>query len=206
MHLVQRGLVIGIGVDGGHIAALDAEQVVQHLGDGGQGVGGARTVRNDDVVGGQGVVVDLVDDGLVGVVAGRADQDPLGAGRQVGAGLVLGGEDAGALEGDVHLQLGVRQVGGVALGRDLDLARADIDPILARGHRAGEAAVDRIVAEQVGVGLDRTQIVDRHNLDIRAARFDDGAQDVAADAAKSIDGNLDGHGVPFLGCDSRMLR
>ena len=29
MHRVQRRLVAGVGVDGGHIAALDAEQVVQ---------------------------------------------------------------------------------------------------------------------------------------------------------------------------------
>jgi hypothetical protein len=45
------------------------------------------------VFGGQGVVVDLVDDGLVGVVAGGRDQHPLRSGFQVGLGLVAG--DAG---------------------------------------------------------------------------------------------------------------
>lgn len=111
-----------------------------------------------------------------------------------GAGLVLGGEDAGAFEGDVHLQLGMRQVGRIALGRDLDLARADVDPVFARSHRAGEATVHRVIAEQVGVGLDRTQIVDRHHFDVRAAVLNDRAKDETADAAETIDGDANGHG------------
>src|SRR5690606_17089691 len=80
----------------------------------------------------------------------------------------------------------------------LDLARADVDPVLARGHRAGEAAVDGVVAEQVGVGLDRPQVVDRHHLDVLAAMLDDRAQDEAADAAETVDGDADGHGGGLL--------
>ena len=194
VHRIQRRLVAGVGVDGGHIAALDAEQVVQHLGHRGQGVGRARTVGDDDVVGRQRLMVDLEDDGLVGVVGRGRDQHALGARLQVGRGLVLGGEDARAFQGDVHLQLGVRQVGRVALGRDLDLAGADVDPVLARRDRAGEAAVHGVIAEQVGVGLYRTQVVDRHDLDVLAAVLDDRAKDEAADAAEAVDGDANGHG------------
>ena len=56
-----------------------------------------------------------------------------------------------------------------------------------------EAAVHAVVAQQMRVGLDRAEIVDGDDLDVLAAGFVDGAQDVAADAAKSVDGNSDGH-------------
>ncbi|MNN64805.1 hypothetical protein D3C81_1802670 [compost metagenome] len=90
------------------------------------------------------------------------------------------------------------QVGRVALGRDLDLAGADVDPVLARGDRAGEAAVHRVIAQQVGVGLDRAQVVDRHDLDVRAAMLDDRAKHEAADAAEAVDGDANGHGGGLL--------
>ena len=157
-------------------------------------VGGARTVGDDDVVGGQGVVVDLVDDGLVGIVAGGRDQDALGPRLQVGLGLVTGGEDAGALKGDVDVQVLVRQVGRIAFGRDLDLAQAHVDPFVAALDRAGKTAVDRIVAQQVRIGRHRPQVVDRHNLDVAAALLGDGAKNKAADAAEAVDGDADGHG------------
>ena len=48
--------------------------------------------------------------------------------------------------------------------------------------------MDRIEAQQMGVGLDRAEIVDADNLDIGAAGFGDGPQHVAADAAKAVDG------------------
>src|SRR5690606_3422676 len=128
VHRIQRRLVAGVGVDGGHVAALDAEQLVQHLGHRGQAVGGARGVRHHDVVGGQRVVVDAIDNGLLDAVARGRDQHPLGAGGQVGGGLVAGGEQPGALQRDVDVQVLVRQLGRVALGGDLDLPEADVDP------------------------------------------------------------------------------
>ena len=178
-----------------HVAALDAEEVVQHLGDRGQGVGGARAVGNDDVVCTQCVVVDLEDNGLVGAVGGRRDQHALGTGGQVRRGLVLGREDAGAFKGDVDVQVLVRQVRRITLGRDLDLAQAHVDPVVAALDRAGKTAVDRIVAQQVRIGRHRPQVVDRHNLDVAAAMLGDGAKNKAADAAEAVDGDADGHGV-----------
>ena len=43
------------------------------------------------------------------------------------------------------------------------------------------------------IGFHGPEIVDADDLDIFAAAFGDGAQDVAADAAKPIDGNADSH-------------
>ena len=51
----------------------------------------------------------------------------------------------------------------------------------------------RIVAQQMGVGLDRAEIVDADDLDVVAAGFDDRAQDITADAAKPIDGDFHRH-------------
>ncbi len=49
-------------------------------------------------------MVDAVDDGRVGIVGRRRDQHALGAGGQMGGGLVLGGEDAGAFQRDVDAE------------------------------------------------------------------------------------------------------
>ena len=53
--------------------------------------------------------------------------------------------------------------------------------------------MDRIVAQQVSVGFNRAEVVDGDDFDIGAAGFDDGAQDVAADAAEAVNGNFYSH-------------
>src|SRR6185312_10875955 len=53
---VLQVLFLGVGVHGGHEAVLDAGQVIQHGGQRGQCVRGARGVRDDHVLGG---VVDI---------------------------------------------------------------------------------------------------------------------------------------------------
>ncbi len=53
--------------------------------------------------------------------------------------------------------------------------------------------MNAVEAQQMGVGLDRAEIVDRDDLDVRAAGFDDGAQDVAPDAPEAVDRNLYRH-------------
>ena len=47
---VQRRLVAGVGVDRRHEAPLDADRLVQHLGDGGEAIGGAGGVGDDEIV------------------------------------------------------------------------------------------------------------------------------------------------------------
>ena len=94
---------------------LDADRVVQHVGDGREAVRGAGGVGDDhDGPWSELVVVDAEDDGDVGAVGGRRDDDALGAGLEVGRRLVLDGEDAGAFERDVDAQGLVRQLRRVA--------------------------------------------------------------------------------------------
>ena len=52
-----------------------------------------------------------------------------------------------------------------------------------------------VIAQEMRIGFDRAQIVDRDDIDILAAGFDDGAQDIAADAAKSVDCDANRHGI-----------
>jgi len=52
-----------------------------------------------------------------------------------------------------------------------------------------EAPVDAVEAQEVRVGLDRTQIVEGDDLDVLASGLHNGAQDIAADAAKPVDGD-----------------
>ena len=198
VHRVQRRLVAGVGMDRRHHAFLDADGFMQHLGEGREAVGRARRIRDDEVILGQLVVVDAVDDGEVGVFAGGRDQHALGAGGQVGGGLVAGGEDARAFQRDLDAEFLVGQLGRVALGGHLDRAAADVDRVAGDLHLMRELAVHRIVAEQVGVGLDRAEIVDGDDLDVRTAGFDDGAQNIAPDASETVDRDLHSHfPVPF---------
>ena len=55
-----------------------------------------------------------------------------------------------------------------------------------------------IEAQQMGVGLDRAEVVDADHLDVLAAGLGDGAQHVAADAAKPVDCDPDCHLVLLL--------
>jgi hypothetical protein len=48
-------------------------------------------------------------------------------------------------------------------------------------------------AQQMGIGLDRAEIVDPDHFDILAAGFRNRPQDIAADAAKSVDRDADCH-------------
>src|SRR5690606_31121180 len=49
------------------------------------------------------------------------------------------------------------------------------------------------VAQQMRVGFHRAQIVDRHDLDVGPARFDDRPKHVAPDPAEAVDSYLDSH-------------
>ncbi len=54
-----------------------------------------------------------------------------------------------------------------------------------------------IETQQMGVGLDRTEIVDGDNLNVSALRFGDRTKDIAADAAKTVDRDSNRHCFSF---------
>ena len=83
----------GGSVHGGHQAALDAPVVVQHLGHGGQAVGGAGR-RGDDGLASVLLVVHAVDEHGGGVLGGGALHHLLGTGVDVLLAALLGQEEA----------------------------------------------------------------------------------------------------------------
>ncbi len=178
-------------MDRGHEALFDAHEVVEHIGHRRQAVGGAGRVRHDQVVLGQRAMVHAVDDGLVGAARGGRNQHALGPVLQVQRRLFLAGEEAGAFHR--HVDVAPGQVLGVADRGDADRAAAHVDRVAVDLHLAREAAVHAVEADEMGVGLDRAEIVDGDHLDVGAARLDDGAQDVAPDAPETVDRDLDRH-------------
>ena len=164
---VEDALVVGVAVDGVHQAALDRQEVVDHLGGRGEAVGRAARVA-DDVVRGRvvAILVDAEDDRDVLVLGRRADDHLLRAGVEVRLGLRRVGEDARALEDDVDAQIAPRQRRRIPLGEDLDLAAVDDDRAVAGPDITRVRAVGRIVLEQVRVHLRVDEVVDRDHLDV----------------------------------------
>src|SRR5699024_7675724 len=117
-HAVHGLLGGGGGVHGGHQTVGDAPVVVQHLGDGGQAVGGAGGVGHEVHVGGVLVQVDAAHEHGGVILGGGGHDDLLGAGLQVSLGLLLGQEQAGGLHHVLGLQLAPGDIGRIALGID----------------------------------------------------------------------------------------
>ncbi len=132
-------------------------------------------------------MIDAIDDCEVRAIGGRRDNHALCAGGKVRGGLFPRRENAGALERDVDAELSPRQRCRVLDGGYLDRAVADIDRVALDRDLAGKAAVHGIEAQQMGVGLDRGEIVDGDDLDVVTPRFGNGAKHVAADAAEPVD-------------------
>jgi hypothetical protein len=186
---IENDLVVSVAVDGGHDAGRDAEGVVEDLDDGGEAVGGAARV-GDDVVLGRVVLVfvDAEDDGDV-LVGGRGgDDDLLDGAAEMGFCLLRVGEEAGGFDDDLGADGGPVELGGVALGEDLDLLAVDGNAVGAVGDLVREVAEDGVVLEKVGEGGGGGEVVYGYEFDVWVA--DCAAEDVASDAAEAVNAYL----------------
>src|SRR5215208_4198054 len=190
---IQRRLVAGIRMHGGHESLVDADRVIDDLGDGGEAIGGAGGVRHHLVLGGELVVIDAEDDGQVGTLGRGRDQDTFGAGGQMSGSLILGGENSGAFKRYVDTQFLPWKGCRILYGGNLDAGVLDDDAVAFDLYLIWKAAMDGIEAQQMRVGLDGAEIVDCDNLDVLAAGFDDRAQNVSADAAETVDCHANSH-------------
>ena len=129
---------------------------------------------------------------------GGGDQDLLGAGVDVLLRVGGLGEEAGGLDDDVHAQLAPGQLGGVALGQDLDGLAVDDDVAVLDLDAGRQAAGDGVVLEQVGERLGAGEVVDRDDLQV-CALCQGGAEVVAADPAEAVDANTSSHVFSLLG-------
>jgi hypothetical protein len=190
---VGDALIVGVGVDRGHEAVVDAELLVQHLRDRRDAVRRARGVRKDLISREQRLVVHAHHHHPVDLVLGRhGEQDLLRARGDVLLAVGLGREDAGRLDGAVDVQVLPGELGRVLLREDLDRLPVDRERARARGHLVVEAPEDRVVLEQMGEPGRIGEIVDRDDLEVLRPRPHD-AEDVAADAAEAVDADPDRH-------------
>ncbi len=168
---------------------------MQRLHQGRKAVGGAGSVRDHSVRGLQDLVVHPVDDGRIDVLAARCRDDYLlRAGRQVRRGLLLAGEQAGALEHDVDLQVFPGQLGRIAFGAHLDPVAVYDHGLAFHRDRAGKFSVDGVVARQMRIGLRVAEVVDRDELQIVSlSAFIMSAQDVATYSSVPVDGDSNCH-------------
>ncbi len=203
---VVEGLVGGVGVDGGHEAPLDAEAVVEDLGEGGEAVRGARRVRDDGLGGGvKDVVVDAHADGGVGVGGGGGDDDPLSAALEVGGRLVPVGEQPRRLDDDVDAVRAPGDLGWVEDLELLDLLAVDGEPGVGGLDVLAEGATHRVVLEEEGHGgAVPHRVVHRDQLDAGVgAPGEQRPVEGASDAAEAVDADAHGHaGTPWSGRDS----
>lgn len=185
---VGQILVVGVGVNGGHQAAFDAQLAVQHLGHGRQAVGGAGGVGDDLVRLAQQVVVDAIDHGGIGAFGRGRDDHFAGAGADMRGRLGSVGEQAGAFKHHVDLLGGPGQLGRIADGADGNPVAVDGQAFLIVLHVCIKSAVHGVVFEQVGIDRAVAQVVDGDDLQVLTVALGiKCAQDITADTAKTID-------------------
>ncbi len=141
------------------------------------------------------LVIHAVDDGGIDVIATRRrDDDFLGAAMHMRRGLGLAGEQPGAFQHHVGADAAPGDLGRVAFREHPDLVAVYPQVIALDAHRAGKLAVSGVVAGEVRVGGGIAQVVDSHDLDVMVAlAFVECAQDVAPDAAVTVDSDFDWH-------------
>ena len=104
-------------------------------------------------------------------------------------------ESARAFEHHVHVAGSPVDLVRITGGEHLDLVAVDRKVLTVEDLNLGsETAVGRVVAQQVRVGFEVTESVDRNNLHIIPALFFvEGAENAAADAAKTVNGKTNSH-------------
>ena len=108
------------------------------------------------------------------------------------------GEEAGGFDDNLSADGGPVEVGGVALGEDLDFFAVDGDRVSIGGDVVFEVAEDGVVLEEVGEGCGGGEVIDGDEVDVGVC--EGGAEDVAADAAEAVDAYLDCPCVRLLLC------
>ena len=192
---VEQALVVRVRVDRRHETLLDAEVVEHDLGDRCEAVRRARAVRDDVVL--RAVVLVVVhahDERDVVVLRGRADDDLAGAGGEVRCRLLLVGEEARALEHDVDALRLPRQLLRILERADRDFLAADDERLFGMAHGRGrEAAVNRVVLEQVRERFRVGEIVDADHLESVDLALMESAEHAATDATEAIDADFRCH-------------
>ena len=169
---IGQHLIVGVAVNGVHQTVHDAHFLVQHFCHWCQAVGGAARVADDRVARLEHVVIYAINYCGINILFARCrDDDLLRATGQVSACARFAGEQAGAFEHHLDTAFTPRNFRRITNGEHLDVIAFDDQMITLNSHCLAEFAVRGVKARQVRVGLAVTEIVDRFDLDIGAARL-----------------------------------
>ena len=185
-------------MDGGHEGLLDAELLVDDIGERGQTVRRAAGVGDNAHVRAVLVAVDAEDKGRSRVVlGGRGEDNLLRAALEVAAGLVGGVVGAGGLDDVLRAALAPVDHRGIGLAVDLDVAAVDDEVAAGVLHGAGEVAEHGVVLEQIDHIVD-VCLAQVHAADLKLLRaLRQNAQDDASDTTEAVDTDFD-HKTNFL--------
>ena len=150
----------------GHDGLLHADAAVHDLHHRRDVVGGAAGAGDD--VRAVGAVDAVHDHRHVGALGRAGDDHLVRAGRDVLAGVLDLGEEAGALKHQVDVQVPPGKLRRVALAQVANAPAVDDQVAVIGADLAVVTAVNRIVANEIGEILDRAKVVDRHQFQFRA--------------------------------------
>ena len=139
----------GSSVNGGHETALQAELVVDNLGDGSQAVGGAGRI-GDDVLAGIGGVVHAIDEHRGGILGGSGHHHFLRAGFNVLAGGFVGEEETGGFNNDFCADFIPLELSRILFGGQANLLAIDDEGVAIDCDIVLKAAMHRVVLEHIG--------------------------------------------------------
>ena len=172
---------------------------MQSIDNRGQAVCRAGSIGNHGHIFGQDVLVNAINHRSVHTLTRSGNQHFLSTAFQVSQALFLGTECARAFEHNVHAQFFPGKIAGIAVAEHAH-AVAINNQVFFRIrnflnlHFVVEVSVNRVMTQQMSIGLDVTHGVNGHNFDIVLfAQFIVGAQHVTTDAAKTRNGNFNGH-------------
>src|SRR5271169_159084 len=189
---IEKLLVVRVGMNGGHGAAVNAKGVLENFGDRGQAIRGARGVGNDVMFRGiVGLVVDAENERSVRALGWGGDDDFFDRAPEMLCCLGAIGEETGGFNHDIRSDAGPINFDGIFYLENLERLAFDGDRVVRMRDVVGEITENGVVLEQMREGLGVGNVVDRDELDVFV--IERGAHDVASDAAEAVDANLDGH-------------
>ena len=139
------------------------------------------------------VVVDAIDNGKVSAIGRSRNDNALCASFKMKSCLVACGEDAGAFQSDIDAFFLPRQFSRVANSVNLDRSVADVDGVASDFHFLWKTTMNAVIAQKMRVSFHWAEIIDRNDLNVGAARLDDSAEDITADAAKTVNCDANCH-------------
>ena len=121
-------------------------------------------------------------------------------------GAVAVGEPAGAFHDDVDAEIAPGKLLGIGLGKHGEVVAVGLEVTVGGAHLAGEAAMHGVELEQMGVHLGRAEIVDRHEIEVLAARFEESPSVSLPILPESVDGDaLIRHVSSLFGCANQVV-